>query len=62
MVFSRLRARMMGPIDPSETALRGWGGRTRTSEWRNQNPAISPVLSMLILKNNPNSTDYLSIG
>src|SRR5215472_15672115 len=23
---------------PVETALAGWGGRIRTSEWRNQNP------------------------
>jgi hypothetical protein len=32
--------------------------RTRTSEWRNQNPPNSPELSMLILKkhrNSPNS-------
>jgi hypothetical protein len=29
----------------------GWGGRTRTSEWRNQNPTDSPYYSMHILKN-----------
>src|ERR1700761_5444378 len=23
---------------PGETGLAGWGGRIRTSEWRNQNP------------------------
>ena len=40
----------------AETGLRGWGGRTRTSEWRNQNPAISPELSVLILKKERNST------
>jgi hypothetical protein len=40
-----------------ETRLPGWGGRTRTSEWRNQNPPISPELSMLILKKRRNSTD-----
>src|SRR5262249_38564963 len=34
----------------------GWGGRTRTSEWRNQNPPNSPELSMLILKKHRNST------
>src|SRR5262249_19088079 len=33
------------------------GGRTRTSEWRNQNPRTSPKLSMLILKKQRNSTD-----
>ena len=34
----------------AETALVGWGGRTRTSEWRNQNPPILLEPSMLILK------------
>jgi hypothetical protein len=43
-------------------ALGGWGGRTRTSEWQNQNPAISRVSSITILKNQGNSTDYASIG
>ena len=27
---------MLKPI--GETGLAGWGGRIRTSEWRNQNP------------------------
>jgi len=41
----------------TETGVAGWGGRTRTSEWRNQNQPISPQLSMLILKKQRNSTD-----
>jgi hypothetical protein len=28
-----------------ETGLAGWGGRIRTSEWRNQNPIIPPAIS-----------------
>jgi hypothetical protein len=40
-----------------ETDCPGWSGRMRTSAWRNQNPAISPELSMLILKKERNSTD-----
>src|SRR5262249_3855679 len=40
-----------------ETRVAGWGGRTRTSEWRNQNPPTSPKLSMSILKKQRNWTD-----
>src|SRR5215472_5102276 len=35
---------------PVETALAGWGGRIRTSEWRNQNPECLAALSMHVLK------------
>jgi len=28
----------------------GWGGRDRTSEWRNQNPLISSTKSATVLK------------
>jgi hypothetical protein len=31
--------------DTAETRLVGWGGRTRTSEWRNQNPPDSLSIS-----------------
>jgi hypothetical protein len=27
---------LIATSEPVETGLRGWGGRTRTSEWRNQ--------------------------
>src|SRR5262245_60509859 len=29
-----------------ETGLAGWGGRTRTSEWRNQNPLAEVFVSL----------------
>jgi hypothetical protein len=45
-----------------ETGLPGWGGRTRTSEWRNQNPPNSRVASEPILKNKQNPIDCLSMG
>ena len=46
----------------TETALVGRGGRTRTSEWRNQNPANSCASSTPILKNYQNSTDCPLMG
>jgi hypothetical protein len=39
MLF-RLRIQHVGP---------GWGGRDRTSEWRNQNPMIPPAITMAFL-------------
>src|SRR5215467_9653414 len=39
----------------------GWGGRIRTSEWRNQNPLISLLNSTLIPKKLRNSGRYQSI-
>jgi TPR repeat protein len=42
--------------------LKGWGGRTRTSEWRNKNPISLPMISKRILKNLRNSTHYRPIG
>src|SRR4051812_36923939 len=35
---------------PTETRLAGWGARTRTWEWRNQNPGDSPYFSDRIPK------------
>src|SRR5215467_6709224 len=40
----------------------GWGGRIRTSEWRNQNPPISVLTSTRIPKKLRNSSRYRSIG
>src|SRR5262249_16957316 len=40
----------------------GWGGRTRTSEWRNQNPPGSHYPSMRIPKNHGNSTSMGTRG
>jgi hypothetical protein len=34
----------------SETGLAGWGAWIRTRGWRNQNPTISPLVSMRVLK------------
>jgi hypothetical protein len=42
--------------------LVGWGARTRTWEWRNQNPSSSPYLSKLIPKKCGNSTSIRSRG
>jgi len=39
-----------------------WGGRIRTSEWRNQNPPDSYYLSTRFPKNRRNSTSISSIG
>jgi hypothetical protein len=44
-----------------ETGLAGWGGRIRTSEWRNQNPTSSLVKSTYIPKKLQNSTAEKSI-
>jgi hypothetical protein len=57
--FARIFANRTGP---TETGLVGWGARTRTWEWRNQNPLISRVSSMPILKYDQDSTDYPSMG
>jgi hypothetical protein len=52
-VFKRLRGR-------------GWGGRDRTSEWRNQNQAVSRTISRRILnfgwRNTPRDINYLAAG
>jgi hypothetical protein len=42
-----------------ETELRGWGGRIRTSAWRNQNPLLSAANQSLSLKDavNPASAN-----
>jgi hypothetical protein len=45
-----------------ETGLAGWGGRIRTSGWRNQNPTISLLVSTGIPKNPRNSLLLRSIG
>ena len=45
-----------------ETRLAGWGGRIRTSEWRNQNPIILPIKSTLIQKNKRNCQRAISIA
>ena len=45
-----------------EIGLIGWGGRIRTSAWRNQNPTISLLKSRRIPKNTRKSNSYLSIG
>jgi hypothetical protein len=47
---------------PAETGLVGWGARTRTWEWRNQNPSGSRDLSTRIPKNRENSTSICSRG
>src|SRR6266508_6188686 len=47
---------------PIETGLVGWGARTRTWEWRNQNPSGSHYLSTRVPKNRGNSTSIRSIG
>src|SRR5262249_38756971 len=38
----------------------GWGGRIRTSAWRNQNPTTFLLKSMHILRNSRNSSRYQS--
>ena len=35
---------------PENNGLDGWGGRDRTSEWGNQNPAASSAISTRVLK------------
>src|SRR5438128_9364172 len=50
------------PDVTSETALAGWGGRTRTSESRNQNPSGLHYLSMRVPKNRGNSASMSSKG
>jgi EcsC protein family len=45
-----------------ETRLAGWGGRLRTSAWRNQNPPICLETTTLILKKLRNRADCRSMG
>jgi hypothetical protein len=45
-----------------ETGLAGWGGRIRTSAWRNQNPIVSLLKSTLIQKNKRNCRRAISIA
>jgi hypothetical protein len=52
---------LMIPVGPSAVVLMVPVG-LRTSAWRNQNPAISPELSMLVLKKERTSTDNPSMG
>jgi hypothetical protein len=40
----------------------GWGGRVRTSEWRNQNQVVFSFGSKRIPTNEENSLRYISIG
>jgi hypothetical protein len=51
------RDKLMRDRTPEIAALRGtgWGARTRTWEWRNQNPANSVVISTRILNFEPDS-------
>jgi hypothetical protein len=41
---------------------RGWGGRDRTSEWRNQNQLEYPMISRRIWKKSGKCPSILSIG
>jgi hypothetical protein len=40
----------------------GWGGRDRTSEWRNQNQLNYPRISRRILKKQPKRALAISIA
>jgi hypothetical protein len=68
--FQNLPARTRGNVGGShtrgksivETALAGWGGRIRTSAWRNQNPTSSLLKSTGIPKKSGNLPSGISIG
>src|SRR4029077_8823491 len=45
-----------------KTDRTGWGARTRTWEWRNQNPTNSPFCATAVLKITVNSAPVRSIA
>jgi hypothetical protein len=57
IIFSPATADWKSEINSIQSAeYAGWGGRIRTSEWRNQNPTIPPAISTDISKKKQRNT------